>query len=158
MDVGKNCRLNEVTTIAVASTTGLAVRSLRLTAIDVAHDLVELSLVDLWPLLSFGVKRIPKHSLARAFDKLCDELIMHRFFHKQSTARAAALSLIEEQPELRAGDSGIKICVGEDNVGALAAEFKRQPFQSLCGFSHDDLCRRAFAREGNFVNLRMLHQ
>ena len=76
MDVGKNCRLNEVTTIAVASTTGLAVRSLRLTAIDVAHDLVELSLVDLWPLLSFGVKRIPKHALARAFDELCDELIM----------------------------------------------------------------------------------
>src|SRR5690606_6906613 len=55
---GEQRRLDEIAAIAHAIATGDAARAVLLAVLDVLHDLVELSLVDLGALLGVGIERI----------------------------------------------------------------------------------------------------
>ena len=128
----------------------------RVALVDVAQDLVELVAVHLRPLHRVGFKRIANLSLAGPRDQFVHELGVDLFLNKHAAARAAALSLVEEQAEFRASDGGVQVGVGEDHVGTLAPQFKRQPFQCLSGIDHDDLRGAMLTGESDLVDFPML--
>ena len=82
---------------------------------------------------------------------------MDRVFHEEPRARAAALPLIEVDADMGPYGGRRQIGIGEHDVGALAAEFKGQPFELVGCLPHDDLRRFARAREGHFVDAGVLH-
>ena len=52
---------------------------------------------------------------------------------EQPAAGTAALALVEEQAEVRAFDGGVEVGVGEDDVGALAAQFQADALEVALG-------------------------
>ena len=57
------------------------------------------------------------------------EFVVDLFFNKDARAGAAALPLIEEEGKMRSLDRLFHVGIGEDDVGALAAEFERHAFE-----------------------------
>src|SRR5690606_32755951 len=95
--------------------------------LDVAEDLVELGLIDLRSLHRLGIERVADLAVLRTLDQPLDELGVDLLFDEDPAARTAALPLIEEQTELRAGDGGVEIGVSNDDVRALAPQFEGEP-------------------------------
>ena len=88
--------------------------------------------------------------------QLLDELIVDLFLDEQPAAGAAALALVEEQAEVGALDGGVEVGVGEDDVGALAAQLQADALEvALGGRLHDDLAGRVFAGEGDLVDVHV---
>ena len=52
---------------------------------------------------------------------------------------------------------GVQVRVGEYNIWAFTAQFKRQSFECVSGITRDDLCGAVFARERDLVDQRVLH-
>ena len=126
---GEYRRLDEVAFVADAVASSNTGSALAASATDIAHDLVELSLINLRSLFGALIERVANSAFARSGHHFCHEFIVHRFFHEQPAAGTAALALIEEQPELRTGRCCVEVGIGEDDVGALAAQFKGEPFE-----------------------------
>ena len=55
----------------------------------------------------------------------CGELVEDAVLDEQSGARGAGLTVVEQEATGRAGDRGVEVGVGEDDLRALAAEFQR---------------------------------
>ena len=156
-NVGKDRRLDEVAFVADSAAAGEAGCSFGLSFIDVAQNLIELIGIDLRALSRLRVERVADLTQLRAGDDLLDELVVNRLLNEQSRAGAAALTLIEEQTELGPGDSRVEVRVGEDDVRAFAAEFKRQPLQRSGRINHDFLRGFVVAGERDLVHTWMPH-
>ncbi len=82
---------------------------------------------------------------------------MDAVLDEQPAAGTAALALVEEQAEVRALDGGVEIGVGEDDVGALAAQLEADALEvALGGGLHDDLAGGVFAGERDLVHVHVL--
>ena len=65
---------------------------------------------------------------------------MDLLLDEQAAAGAAALALVEEQAEVGPLDGGVEVGVGEDDVGALAAQLQADALEvALGGGGHDGL-------------------
>ena len=62
---------------------------------------------------------------AREFGDALGELVEDAVLDEQSGARGAGLTVVEQEAAGRAGDRGVEVGVGEDDLRALAAEFQR---------------------------------
>ncbi len=128
-----------------------------LAGVDIAHDLVELFLADLGALLRIGVEGVADFYLFYLFEHALDEFVVDFGFDEEAAAGAAALALVEEEGEVRAFDGGVEIGIGEDDVGAFAAEFEGDAFEvGASGGLHDELSDFGAAGEGDFVDVGML--
>src|SRR5262249_31546803 len=119
----------------------------------VAHDLIELSLVDLWALLRFRIERIADGAFPGALAALFHELIVDFFFHEHTRSGATALAWIEEETEVSAFDSIIETAVPENDVRTLSAEFQRHALQiaSRCGL-HDQVTDFGCPGKGDLID------
>ena len=90
--------------------------------------------------------------------ELLDHRVVDLVLHEQPAAGAAALALVEVQPEHRAFERGIQVGVGEDDVRALAAELERDPLEGVGGARHDDPADLGRAGEGDLVDARVLDE
>ena len=81
------------------------------------------------PCVVSGSNGSPTFCVLAFFTQLLDELVVDLLLDKQPAAGAAALALVEEQAEVGALDGGVEIGVGEDDVGALAAQFQGDALQ-----------------------------
>ena len=156
LHVGEHRRLDEEAAVAHPLAAGGTGGAFRLARLDVAHDLVELGLVDLRPLLRAGIERIAHASLPALFDHPLHKLAVDFVLDEEPRAGAAALALVEKDPHVGPSGGGLQVGVGEHDVGALPAEFEGQPLQLVSGLTHDDLSGLARAREGHLVDAGML--
>ena len=113
------------------------------------------ALVDLRALLRVGVERVAQLAGGVEVDQLFDELVVNLFLHEQTTAGTAALALVEIEGVVRADGRRVEVGVGEDDVGAFAAQLEGQPFEGFGRVPHDDLGRLVFAGEGHLVDARV---
>jgi hypothetical protein len=67
-----------------------------------------------------------------------DELVVDLFLDVDTRTSTASLSVVEVNTKVDPVDSLVKICVGKDNVGALASELKSDLLQvGASGRLHD---------------------
>ncbi len=125
---------------------------------NVGQDLLELALIDLRTLLGGAVERVAQLAILASFGKLFDHLVVDRLLNQQPAARAAALALIQEQPEHGPFDGRIEVGVGEDDVRALAAKLESHALERIGRILHDQLAGRGLTREGNLVDALVAYQ
>jgi len=68
-----------------------------------------------------------------------DELLVNLLLDEQAAAGRAALAAVEVDGVEGAGHGQVEVGVGEDDVGALAAQLQRHALHALGGGAHDDL-------------------
>jgi limonene-1,2-epoxide hydrolase len=129
LNIGEHGGLDEVAAIADAIAAADQFRALVTARANVAHDLVELRLVYLRALFRSWIERIADGAFLRSDAAFFDELIVDLLFDKHPRSSAAALAVIEEQSEVGAFDSFIQVCVSENNIRTLPAEFQRYALQ-----------------------------
>src|SRR5262249_37565003 len=153
-DVIEDGRLDEVALVADALAAAEHLRPFVLARLDGAHDAVELLLRDLRALLRLGIERVADLARLRLLQHLLDELVVDLLLDEQPAAGAAALTLIEEQAEERTLDGRVEVGVGEDDVGALAAQLQADALQVAPGGRlHDELAGGVLAGEGDLVDV-----
>ena len=106
---------------------------LLLAQLDVAHDLVELGLVDLRALLGGRDRTDRRPARPCSFgDQPLDELVVDRVLDEQPRLPAQQhWPWLKMQADVGPGGGGVQVGVGEDDVGALAAELEGQPLQRV---------------------------
>src|SRR5436190_1042315 len=104
------------------------------------------------------VERIAGRELPGPLRELLHDLIVHRLLHEQPRSRRADLALSIEDAVLGAAHRRREVGIGEDDVGALAAQLQRHPLHRRRGLAHDPLADFGRAREGDLVHERMAHQ
>ena len=77
---------------------------------------------------------------------------------EQPAAGRAALAAVEVDGVEGALDGRVQVGVGEDDVGALAAELEGRPLERVGGGFLDDLGRIDVAGEGDLVDVGVRHQ
>ena len=80
---------------------------------------------------------------------------MNFLLHEEAAAGGAALAAVEVDRVERTSYRAIEVAVGEDHVGAFAAEFECRAFERVCGLFLDDFRGVDVAREGDFVDVRV---
>ncbi len=121
---------NEVALLADALAAGHQLGALLLAELDVVEDLVELLLRDLGALLGLGIERVADHAALGLFGQPLDEFVVDLLLDEQPAAGRAALAAVEVDGVERSVDGGIQIGVGEDDVGALAAQLERRALRA----------------------------
>ena len=53
-----------------------------------------------------------------------DELVVHGLLDEEAAGCAAALAVVEEEPDVGGGDGCVNVCVFKNDEGGLAAEFE----------------------------------
>jgi len=140
LNVGENGGLDEVAFFPDAIAAGDQLGLFFLSGVDVAHHFVELILVDLRALLGIFVEGIADGALLGTRGAFFDELVVGFFLYVETRTGAAALALVEEEREVRAFDGFVHVGVGEDNVGALAAELESDALEiGIGGGAHDEM-------------------
>ena len=124
-----------------------------LAELDVAEDLVELLLRDLRALLGGGVEGVADLALLGLLGEPLDEFLVNLFLHEEPATRGAALATVEVDGVKGAGDGRLQVRVGEDDVGALAAELERGALQGIGRGLLDDLGGVDMAGEGDLVDV-----
>ena len=157
LNVGEDGGRDEIASVTDAIASADKLCAFLAAGIDVAHDLVELGLIDLRTLLRLGIEGIADGAIAGAGSALCDEFVVDLFFHEDSRSGAAALAVIEEEAEVRAFHGFVNVHVGEDDVGALAAEFQRDALEiGFRGGFHDEMADFGGTGEGHFIDIHMI--
>uniref|UniRef100_A0A182UI33 Uncharacterized protein n=1 Tax=Anopheles melas TaxID=34690 RepID=A0A182UI33_9DIPT len=95
-NVGKNRWLNEVTLVADRLASSDQFRTLLLTDLDVAEDLLVLRIIDLWPVNSSFRERVANFARLCQFARFLDELIVDALVYKGTRSRYTTLSLVLE--------------------------------------------------------------
>ena len=157
LDVVEDRRLDEEALLAVPLTAGDQLGPLFLAQFDVAEDLVQLLLRDLRSLLGGRVERIADFSLFGLLGQAADELLADAVLDEQPAPRRAALAAVEVNRVKRAGHRLLEVGVGEDDVGALAAQLERAPLERVGRSLRDNLGRVDVTGEGDLVDARMGH-
>ena len=129
--------------------------ALLLAQLDVVEDLVELLLGDLGALLGLGVERVADDAALGLLGEPLDELLVDLRLDEQPAAGRAALAAVEVDGVEGAGDGGVHVGVGEDDVGALAAQLEGGALQGVGGGLLDDLGRVDVPGEGDLVDVGM---
>ena len=154
-DVREDGGLDVVARLVHAVAAGDEVEALVLAALDVAHDAIELQLVHLRALVHLA-EGIADAALLRLGRGLGHELVVDVLVHEDAGARAAALAVVEEEPEVHLLHGLVDVHVAEDDGRGLAAELQGQ------GLDARDLLdahgRGHTAREGQLVHAAMLGQ
>jgi hypothetical protein len=102
--------------------------------------------------LSLGIERVADLQLPGALGEAVDELVVERRLDQNARARFAALAgRVVDRPD-GARDRIVQVCVGEDDVRALAAELEGQALDGVRTQPHDLPARRGRAREGDLVD------
>ena len=103
-----------------------------------------------------AIERIAHRAAAGARGAALHELVVGLFLHEEPRTGAAALALVEEQREVRAFDGRIHVGVGEDDVGALAAEFQRDAFEvGFGGCLHDQVADLGRPGERHLIDVHV---
>src|SRR5271154_2313747 len=140
LNIGEDGRLDEVTAVSDSIATADELGTLRAARLDVAHDFVELRLIDLRTLFRVGIERVADGSIPRSDAALFDELVVDLLLDEHPRSGAAALAVIEEEPEMSALNGVVQVRVREYDVRALSAEFQRDSLQiGLRGSFHDQM-------------------
>ena len=104
------------------------------------------------------VERIAEAQRRHARLQLGDDLIGDRLLHEQARARAADVSLVEEDAVDDALDRLVERRVVEDDVGGLAAELEAQALGRAGDAALDQLADLGRARERDLVDALVLDQ
>ena len=113
-------------------------RAFFLAGVDESHYLFELNIVDLRPLLGLRIKWVAYLAGFSASHALFHELVVALGIDHNPGTGAAALSLVIEESKMRAFHGFVHICVGKDNVRALAAELEGDTLQVALGRGFHD--------------------
>ena len=108
--------------------------------------------------LRLRVERVAHLQLPGLLGERGDEVVVDRLLDEDSRARLAALARgVVDRPD-RARDRRVEVGVGEDEVGALAAQLQRQALDRLRAEPHDLAARLRRAGERDLVDPRMLDE
>ena len=130
-----------------------------LPALDVAQHALVLRPGDLRPLEGRLLERVAEdgdrpHLVLEPVDKgVVDALL-----HEDARRRRADLALVRHDADVRPGGGELEVGVVEDEQGGLAARLERDVLHGRRRHAHDLLARRGAAREGDLVDVRVLHQ
>src|SRR5579863_6750469 len=127
--IDKHGGLDEVTPISDALSTAGQTRTFPPPRVDVAHDSVELILIDLRALFGCGINRISNNALPSAFYTFFHESIVNIVFDKHSRSCAADLTLVGEEAIVGALHHFVQLGIREDNVWTFATKLQRDPFE-----------------------------
>ena len=108
--------------------------------------------------LCVAIQRRSQLDLLRLLGHGVHKILIDGFLYQDAATSGADFTLIDEHAEKGSVDGGFKICVGEENIRRLAAEFEGNALHGICGLLHDNLSDRSTAGESNLVYVRMLHQ
>ena len=131
----------------------MSVAPLLLAELDVAEDLVELLLRHLRALLGGRIERVADLALLGLLGQPLDEFLVDLLLDEQPAAGGAALAAVEVDGVEGAGDGLLHVGVGEDDVGALAAQLERGALQRVGRGLLDDLGGVDMAGEGDLVDV-----
>lgn len=137
-DIGEQSGLDVEALVAVALTTERNGGTSILTVLDVLHDAVELELGDLRTLEGVGGEGVTELVLGGTLPEAGDELVVDALLDKQPRAGAAALTVVEEDTEVRPRDGVVDVSVLEDDVGGLAAQFEGDLLEVALGSGLED--------------------
>ena len=107
--------------------------------LHVALDGLELLPADQRAHLAALVQAGPDLDGQGAAHQLADEAVVDRTLHEQARAGGAHLAAAGEDADEGAVDGGLEVGVGEDDVGALAAQLEADLLHVLGALAHDVL-------------------
>ncbi len=81
---GKDGGLDEIAPIPNSPAAAPQLRTFLLAGFDIAHHLVELRIVNLWPLFGVGIEWITDGATPGAIHAALDELVVRLALHEQS--------------------------------------------------------------------------
>ena len=102
------------------------------------------------------IRGIAHLHLLKGFGKCRDELVINPFLHEDAGTRAADLALVKENADLSAFNRLIKLSVIKDDVGGLAAQFKRSGNEALGGGFRNRIAHFRGTGEGKLVKARVI--
>ncbi len=126
--------------------------------VEVAADRRLLLRRDQRPHLAGLVGRIEHPQAGDRGLELRQELVVRRALDEDPGAGAAVLAGVVEDGVRRAGGRGVDVCVGEDDVGALAAELEGEPLHLVGAAGHDLLADGRRAGEADLAHQRVGHE
>ena len=101
------------------------------------------------------IERIADLALLGQFGQPGDEFVADLFLDEQPAAGGAALAAVEVDGVEGPGDGLVHVAVGEDDVGALAAQLEGAALERVGRGLLDDLGRVDVAGEGDLVDAGM---
>lgn len=155
-DIAEDGRLDEVTLVTVALTTDLNSGTLLLTALDVAHDAVELELGDLGTLEGLLKEWVTDLVGESTLLEGLEELVIDTLLDEDAGTSAAALAVVVVDTEVDPRDGLLDIGIVEDDVGGLATKLEGDLLQVGGGSSlHDLATNESRAGESDLVNVHV---
>src|SRR5262249_3772064 len=148
-------RLDEETAVAVPLAAENKLRAFLLADVAILEDLVHLLVGDLRPLLRLRVERVAELALLGLGRQTVDEFLLNLLLDKKARAGRAALAAVEIDGVKSAVYGLFHVGVGEDDVGALAAQFEGHALERVRSALLNDLGRVDVAGEGDLVDARM---
>jgi hypothetical protein len=124
--VGENGGGDKVTLVTNTLTTKVKSRAFLLANLDVAHDLVKLTLGDLGTLEGIFLERAADLDGLGLFSEEVNELFGNRLVDKDTGSSVAALTMVVEDTSGSMLRSVLKISVGKHDLSRLAAKFELQ--------------------------------
>src|SRR5699024_1329826 len=153
LDVDEHGGLDEVAGVAVAAAAGECPAAVLDARTQVVGHLVELVLVDHRAELGGGVEPVADGGLGGGVGHGLRELLVDRVLHVEAGAGRAGLAVAEHPRGHGSGDGGVPVAVGEDDVGALAAQLERDFLEVALGGVHDELAHLGGTGEGDLVHV-----
>ena len=120
--------------------------------IDVAGHLVAVRGGDERPHHGAVGQRVTDRDAGRRVDEPLDEAVEGRALDQHAAAGAAVLAGVVEHRVGRGRRGGVQVGVGEDDVGALAAQLQRDPLHLVGAAGHDPPAHRGRAGEADLAD------
>src|ERR1700743_1240893 len=154
--VGKYGGADKITALTYAITTGHQLCAFFLAGLNVAHDLLELRVVNLRALLGGRVQRIAHGTFLGAGGAAFHKFVIAFFFHVRTRTGAATLTLVEEEGKVRAFNRGVHVGIGKSDVWALAAQLQRYALEVGLGRSfHNQVADFGRSGKGDLVHVHV---
>ena len=120
---------------------------------NLPHDAVKLELRDLGSLEGVLGEGVADSVLGSALPESLNELVVDALLDVDTRTSAAALSVVEVDTKVDPVDGLVKVGIGKDNVGALAAELEGDLLQvGASSRLHNLSANDGGTSEGNLVN------
>mmetsp|Transcript_61958 Transcript_61958/g.192361 ORF Transcript_61958/g.192361 Transcript_61958/m.192361 type:complete len:371 (-) Transcript_61958:220-1332(-) len=157
--IPEDCGLNEVARVGCACAASQNFGAFSLALLNVPHDLVKLYLVHDGTLHRVRRCGVPDLPTLGGLGRRGRELLIDVLMHEEPRTGAAALAMVQEEPNVRGRNRLLDVRVRQHDQRRLTTQLQRNLFQVALGRAlHDLVAHGTAAGESDLVHIRMKGQ